>query len=75
MRPCRNSTLFIRASGMSMPLRVTSPWRNITRLSVITKCVVHQLKNGQIVNQPMATNQIAASTNCTTFLAVGSQSV
>ncbi len=61
-RPCRNSTLLIRASGMSIPLRVSRPWRNITRRSVITKCVVHQFRNGQIVSQPTRTSQITPIT-------------
>ena len=36
----------------------------------MTKCVVHQLKNGQIVSHPMTTNQMAPITSSTTFLAV-----
>lgn len=58
-----------------MPLRVISPCRNITRRSVITKCVVHQLRNGQIVSHPTRINQTAPMTTATTVLAVGSQSV
>ena len=68
--PCRNSTLLIRASGMSIPVRVSSPCRNITRRSVMTKCVVHQLKNGQTVSHPTTTSQMAPITSSTTFLAV-----
>jgi hypothetical protein len=60
----------MRASGISMPVRVNKPWRNITRRSVITKCVVHHVKNGQRVNQQMVTSQIARITSETTVLAV-----
>ena len=58
-----------------MPVRVSSPCRNITRRSVITKCVVHQFRNGHTVSQPTSISQTAAITSCTTFLAVASQSV
>ena len=62
MMPCRNSTLLIRASGMSMPLRVSTPCRNITRRSVMTKCVVSQFRNGHTVSQPTSTSQTAPMT-------------
>jgi len=75
IRPWRNSTLLIRASGMSMPARVSTPWRNITRRSVMTKCVVHHMRNGHNVSQPTSTSQMAAITPLTTFLAVWLQSV
>ena len=71
--PCRNSTLLIRASGMSMPDRVSRPWRNITRRSVMTKCVVHQLRNGHTVSHPMITNQMTPMTMSTTRFALESQ--
>ncbi len=60
---------------MSIPDRVNSPWRNITRRSVMTKCVVHQFKNGHTVNHPTMTNQTAKMTSNTTFFAVDCQSV
>ena len=72
--PCRNSTLLIRASGMSIPDRLNNPCRNITRRSVITKCVVHQVRNGHTVSHPTMTSQIASTTSWTTLLAVASQS-
>jgi hypothetical protein len=74
-KPCRNSTLLIRASGMSMPDLVSRPWRNITRRSVMTKCVVHQLRNGHTVSHPMITSQTAKMTSITTSRAVRSQLV
>ncbi len=45
-----------------MPDRVSTPWRNITRRSVITKCVVSQVRNGQADSQPTTTSQTAAIT-------------
>ena len=41
-----------------MPERVITPWRNITRLSVMTKCVVRQLTN-------FTTNQAKAASHTT----------
>ena len=73
--PWRNSTLLIRASGMSMPERVSSPWRNITLRSVMTKCVVHQLRNGHIVSHPTMITHTTAITIITTLRAVESQLV
>jgi hypothetical protein len=70
LRPCRNSTLLIRASGMSMPARVITPCRNITRRSVITKCVVRQAMNGHTVSHPMTISQMTPMTSITMFLAV-----
>ena len=54
----RNSTLLIRANGMSIPLRVSNPYRYITRLLVTTKWVVIQFRNGHSVSQPTITSQI-----------------
>ena len=55
-----------------MPDRVSRPWRNITRRSVMTKCVVHQLRNGHTVSHPMITNQIDRDDNeHDPFFAVG----
>ncbi|CNW07461.1 Uncharacterised protein [Mycobacterium tuberculosis] len=47
---------------MSIPLRVSTPCRNITRRLVTTKCVVSQLRNGHSVSQPTITNQIPQMT-------------
>jgi hypothetical protein len=41
----------------------------------MTKCVVHQFKNGHTVNHPTMTNQTAKITSYTTFFAVDCQSV
>ena len=74
-RPCRNSTLLIRASGMSMPALVNNPCRNITLRSVMTKCVVRQFRNGHSTNHPTITSHTTPMTAITTFLAVAPQSV
>ena len=58
-----------------MPLRLNTPCRNITRRSVMTKCVVSQFRNGHTVSQPRSTSQIAPMTPKTTLLAFGSHVV
>ncbi len=53
-----------------MPDRVITPCRNIARRSVMTKCVVHQFRNGHSVDHPTTTTQIARITPTMTFFAV-----
>ena len=46
IRPCSNRTLLMRPSGMSIPVRLITPSRAITRSVVTMKCVVRQRMNG-----------------------------
>ena len=45
----------------------------MTRRSVMTKCVVHQVRNGHTVSQPTTTSQMARITGETTVLALDAQ--
>ncbi len=60
---------------MSIPVRVSTPCRYITRRLVTTKCVVSQLSNGHSVSQPTITSQMPQMTPCRMFLAACSQCV
>lgn len=55
-RPCSNRTLLIRDIGMSIPVRLTTPSRAMSRSVVTMKCVVRQRTNGVRNNHTMSTS-------------------